>query len=208
MSEILTIALDIDEVLACHNAHLADWHNKNYGTSHTASDYTTSRWMEIWGVDNDTVEARAKDFFTDENFEAFQPVPGAIEGLRELRETTPHQYGVITVRRALIAQATTRWLNRVYPDILNAGIHFAFNQWEPGQGGFSKGQLCKDIGATILVDDDPKHCQDALEHGVEPLLFGNYTWNQILPLPNGITRVYDWPALVRYIQAKTQKEPQ
>ncbi len=52
--------------------------------------------------------------------------------------------------------------------------------------------------ADIMIDDLPKHCLSAVDHGVEALLFGDYTWNQNDGLGEAVHLVKDWKAVEDY----------
>jgi uncharacterized HAD superfamily protein len=56
----------------------------------------------------------------------------------------------------------------------------------------SKGDVCEQIGADLLIEDHLGHAKEVAERGIEVLLFGSYPWNQAKKLPKSIRRVRDW----------------
>jgi len=197
MTKRLTLAIDIDEVLAQHNAGLAKYHNAHFDTTHTAQDYFSDQWSQVWNISSEEVEARIKGFFTPEVFAAFEPVPQAFESLQRLKEQT--RLVVITVRRASVVEATKEWLALHYPHTFDE-VHFALNRWEPLPGARNKGELSRTLGIDYLIDDSLHNVADAATHGIPAILFGNYTWNQCQKLPSGVTRSSTWPEVVRFLQ--------
>ncbi len=56
----------------------------------------------------------------------------------------------------------------------------------------TKAEICQKIGAFALLDDSISHLVECAEVGVDGYLFGDYPWNQVEELPNGIVRCLDW----------------
>ena len=55
-----------------------------------------------------------------------------------------------------------------------------------------KGDVCRQLGVDILIDDYLEHALAAAECGIEVLLFGDYPWNRADGLPICVRRVRDW----------------
>lgn len=99
---------------------------------------------------------------------------------------------VVTSRQAILESRTRAWLDVHYPGIfLDArfGNHY-------GEGRrVSKRELCADIKATVLIDDQPKYAVDCSDTPYV-LLFGDYGWNTgssgLTSLPRNVVRVHDW----------------
>jgi 5'(3')-deoxyribonucleotidase len=188
------IAVDIDEVLAHHNRGLARFHNAHYGTDHTEHDYVSDYWGIIWRVDSAEAERRAMRFHDERWHRRFEPIAGARESLDVL--ATRHRLVVVTVRRRSIVDDTHDWLDEFFPGIF-ADVRFV-GHWEGPTG--SKAAVCREIGATHLIDDSLSHCTRAGAAGVTALLFGEYPWNAADSLPPGVVRVRDWPAVLSYFE--------
>lgn len=188
-----TIAVDIDEVLARHNHALARFHNERYGTNHSEDDYFTDHWSKVWGVNLEEAERRAVEFHDTSQHASLEVVPGAFEVLRELKKT--HRLVVVTVRRKQIIDITHRWLLEFYPEVFNdvKFIHF----WDK-RNTKTKAEVCQDIGANWLIDDNIKHVSHMRAFGKKGLLFGDYAWNQAEVLPEDVVRVKNWKAVSRY----------
>jgi hypothetical protein len=63
----------------------------------------------------------------------------------------------------------------------------------------TKGEVCREINADVLVDDNIKHLHSALEYGVgSAVWFGNYAWQEDAA-PSDIIRCKDWPAVLEHI---------
>ncbi|HET8670687.1 MAG TPA: hypothetical protein VFM05_08705 [Candidatus Saccharimonadales bacterium] len=187
MNKRRLIAVDLDEVLAQHNQALALWHNKEYGTDHTAATYFTDYWSQVWNVSPEEAERRAVAFHASRAHAQLSTVDGAIDVLQKLSES--YDFAVVTVRRQSVIEDTRQWIDRYYPGIFTK-IHFV-HFWDKNDAT-TKAQLCQKIGASYLIDDSVKHCTQAAEAGINALLFGNYSWNVEERLPGNIKRVAGW----------------
>ena len=66
----------------------------------------------------------------------------------------------------------------------------------------SKGEICAQIGADVLIDDNMKHLVSALEHGVPAngaLHFGDYPWNKQENLPDGVVKCLNWKQIMNEV---------
>lgn len=194
------IAIDIDEVLAHHNQALAEWHNREFGTNHTADSYFTDYWSKVWGVSPEEADRRALAFHDSRTHAKLRPVTGALEALQKLRES--YDLALVTVRRQSTIEDTYRWVRRHYPDIFTE-IHFV-HFWD-ADDKTTKAQLCQRIGASYLIDDSVKHCTLAAQAGINALLFGDYPWNRAEQLQRNIKRVNNWDEVVELLRKPAVK---
>lgn len=192
MKKRAIIAVDIDEVLAQHNRALAEWHNREHDTNHTADSYFTDYWRNVWNVSTEEAKKRAAAFHASRAHAQFSVVPGAFEALQRLKLS--YDLVVVTVRRQCIIEDTKQWLKRHYPGIFDE-VHFV-HFWDANDTT-TKAQLCQKIGASYLIDDSVKHCNLAAENGINALLFGDYSWNHAEQLPTRVKRVVDWNEVVK-----------
>lgn len=181
------IAVDVDEVLAQHNAALAEWHNQAYGTNNTADSFVTDKWEKIWGVTFEEAERRAEEFHATGAHKRMKPVEGSAEALTLLKNH--FKPVIITVRRKSIIQTTKDWLSEHFPGIFEE-VYF-IHYWDE-QDRTTKAELCQKLNAHCLIDDSLNNCSQAAGLGIPAYLFGNYTWNQSPELPHGVIRADSW----------------
>ncbi len=191
------IAVDIDEVLAYHNVEIVKYHNETYGSNHTLEHYVSDHWPEIWGVDREEAAKRAVAFHETGVHSRLTPMEHAQESLRRISEHFELQ--IVTARRRLIVDSTHEWIEQHYPGVFK-GIRFV-HVWEDIDPP-TKAEVCKEIGASLLIDDSVNHCAIARKSGIDAVLFGDYPWNRTLPVdfPTGITRATDWDQVVDYLR--------
>jgi hypothetical protein len=57
----------------------------------------------------------------------------------------------------------------------------------------SKSEMCNQIGAQILIDDNLSYAHDCATNGVKAILFGKYAWNNYdEELHENIHHVHHW----------------
>ncbi len=192
------IAVDIDDVISAYAKGFVEFSNKRWGTNLKPEDYS-EHWTEIWQVDHQEEERRANELYTSGLYDNLRYFPEAKEILKSL--TQKYRVVAVTSRRNIISKETKAWLEKYFKDIFEE-IHFA-GIWDKLDSTairikLTKAEVCKEIGADYLIDDHPKHCIAAAEAGIESLLFGDYSWNQDVKLPSGVTRVKNWQEIADY----------
>ena len=184
-----TIAIDCDDVLADHAEDVVAWTNQRFGTNLTISDYT-DHWSKLWQVDQTKTEELAKEYHAEGRHGVFTHKPDSLEILRELKKE--YNLVIVTARRKEIVKTSLEWIEEKYPGIFN-DVRFV-PIWEPNNL-VTKADICREIGATFLIDDLPRHCNIAAESGITSLVFGDYTWNRNETIVQGVHRVKDWQAV-------------
>lgn len=195
-----TIAVDIDDVLALSAPAFIQYSNRHWGTHLRIDDYH-EHWAELWQVNNDVVEQRANDYWGSGVLDTLDKVSNGELVLRYLAEN--HKLVVATARRKQLEKETTAWINEHFNGIFSE-VHFA-GMWDKVTDNSihaTKAELCREINADYLIDDQPKHCFAAAAVGIDSILFGNYNWNRVDKLPSGVVRCEDWNNIKDYFDAK------
>lgn len=200
-----TIAIDIDDVLASTTDALRIWSNDRSGSSLAPEHFMDAG--EYWGYYERVWEQHGighilkyDDFHADVvRDEVVIPLlPSAEFAIHELTKT--YNIILITSRSEDLEAVTKRWIDSHF-GAHNIEIYFAKNhRYHYNQATKSKGQLCKELGASLLVDDSVQHCESALSEGIEAILFGEYGWQK--PFPVGLKRCQDWPAVLEYLNGR------
>ena len=58
----------------------------------------------------------------------------------------------------------------------------------------TKGLVCREIGAQVMIDDLPTHIESVIDEGGlrEAIIFGDYPWNKDHKLGSVVVRCLDW----------------
>ena len=199
----LKVAVDVDEVLAQFLRSLNAYVRDEHGLAFEVADYSVYYFAAIWGCPPDVSNERVHAFFQSEHFRSgVEPIPGALEALTRLRATCDLE--VVTSRQHVIERPTLDWLDAHFPGVFDA-VHFG-NHFALEGGSRKKSEICRDIGAHVLVDDNPGYALDCAEEGIDAMLFDwnlGYPWakTEAGPVHPKITRVADWAGLCVELEA-------
>ena len=203
MSEpLVRIAIDIDDVVADSIARVREWANQKTGkkleTHHYHTDdeywkYYDSIWLRHGIADQLVFE----DYMTelDQDQSEIKTNANAQAAILKLREK--YDLVFITSRPPSMKESTRRWLD----ENIDASIplYLSLNPLA-NQSAKSKGELCIELGAGLLIDDNIDNCQSALDNGVDAILFGNFGWNK--NAPETMIRCYDWAAVLEQVSGR------
>jgi FMN phosphatase YigB (HAD superfamily) len=192
-----TIAIDIDDVIADTNGTMRDWINRKTGKALTSDDFSIEG--EYWGYYERIWELHDITHLTFDEFEseliqdqAHVPLlAGAAFAIKQLAQA--YKIILITSRSPSLEVATRRWL----AEHLDVEVELYFARNNRNAEGKSKGELCVELGATLLIDDNVDHVQSAIDNGVAAILFGNYGWQSTFP--NEAKRFEQWSDIVEYL---------
>ncbi|KAJ1441081.1 hypothetical protein B484DRAFT_356963 [Ochromonadaceae sp. CCMP2298] len=174
------LAVDVDEVLAFFIPALAEFHNEVFGDDlpHplTAESFASYDFCKIWGGTMEDSYVKMDAFFASAHYkEQIKPIPGALEVLQMLQQD--FELHVVTSRQHKIEESTLLWINTHYPDIFTK-VHFGNHYTRDGKSR-SKPEMCREIGAVLLIDDSLIYAAQCEKEGVPVILFGQYAWNQV-----------------------------
>jgi 5'(3')-deoxyribonucleotidase len=194
-----TIAIDIDDVLADSTNTLRLLVNARTNSDLTTEDYRVSGeywgyYERVWAEHGLSDRIKFSDFEKEmEIDQSHVPLlPSAEFAIRELSR----QYHVVlvTARNIEWERATKQWLKLHFGDN-DIAVHYTGHR--SADDYRSKGQLCKELGAFLMIDDNPGHCKAVMDEGIKAVLFGEYGWHG--ETPDGVVKCKDWPAVLEYI---------
>jgi len=193
-----TIAFDMDDVLAANAEGFVAFTNKRWGTSLTTQDYD-EHWAKLWGVDHEEYMRRNDEFHSSGAVAHYRHYDEAAPVLTKFKES--YRLVVVTSRRRIIEKETHAWLDKHFNGIFDE-IHFAgiWDNHDQQAHRVTKGEICQQIGADYLVDDQLKHCMAAAGAGLQAVLYGDYSWNQTNTLPKDVTRAHNWQEVLDYFE--------
>lgn len=194
-----TIAIDIDDVLAQGTESLRLQVNQRLGVNLTPEHYRIpgsyrryyeTVWKEHGILERIDWEELNSQMLIDQSH--VPVVPKAAATLRKLKRT--YDLVVITARETTWEAATRDWVEAQFPGIFST-VHFAGRHDGTTK---PKGELCVELGAAWLIDDNVEHAHTALERGIQVLLFGSYGWHKNIEIHKDVVRCKDWTAVLEY----------
>jgi uncharacterized HAD superfamily protein len=179
-SSQLVVAVDVDEVLGRFveslNAYLHNTHNLSYDVS----DYFVYDFAKVWNVSQDESNHHVHDFFESSHFrDGIAVIPGAWESLKRMNAMDNISFNVVTSRQDVIQEHTLEWIDRHFEGVFSA-VHFG-NHFALEGTSRKKSEICTEINARLLIDDNPSYALECAEAGIQVLLFdwkGSYAWSK------------------------------
>jgi uncharacterized HAD superfamily protein len=202
MSHSQTIAVDIDDVLSATVEGLVAFSNQRWNMQLKPEDYTEELAV-FWGVSLDEALKRVEQMLVSGLVSRHRHFEDAVPVLNKLKAR--YELVAVTSRRSVLKPETDEWLERHFGGLF-AAVHYA-GIWD---GPYeveaalkrTKAELCRELGADYLIDDQLKHCEGAAAAGLQALLFGHYHWNRKEALPAGIVRVRNWDEVGAYFDKR------
>ncbi len=193
-----TIAVDVDDVLSLSAEAFLEFSNKRWGTKLAIGDFQEN-FGAMWQIDDPDAAARFKIMAEEGIHGTYKSADYAETVLRRLKK---HYKLVITTSRTkTIASITAEWLERhmpgIFEEIHHTGFYDSIEDFYKAHTA-TKAELCRQIGADYLIDDQPKHCIAAGELGIKSLLFGDYPWSNEVQLNDNVVRIKDWKKVGEY----------
>lgn len=189
------IAIDIDEVTADFISYFIYFHNLMYKTKMTKGKMIDYYLHEAFDVEKDEMRIRFAEFQSFHLLERVLPVNGAVEGIKALikKGYSPH---FVTARPQEIEKETKRWFKMHFK---NENFPIYFTHASSGAPKRKKSEICKKIGAKILIDDHFDNAYDCARNGIAVYLL-DAPWNQSRHLPENIIRVKSWKEILKKIK--------
>lgn len=167
---------------------------EEYGVQYDISDYHVYDFAKVWQCSQDESNHKVHAFFKSHHFAAgIEVIPGSLESLVRLRDDC--SLVVVTSRQHVIREPTLDWIEAHFPNVFDDvyfGNHFALEG-----SSRKKSEICKAVGANVLIDDNPNYALECAAAGIRVLLYDwnhGYPWSKTPdgPLHDRITRVRDW----------------
>jgi 5'(3')-deoxyribonucleotidase len=188
------IAVDADEVLAAFIDHFLVHYNAKYQTVVSKDKIHSFKLDPIFNTTQDVFLKRMDEYYESGEVLKIKPVKGSLKGVDQLLRKG-YFLEIITARPSMYKEATINWVNQHFPKRFNQ-IHFSFNPYNKNSEDITKAEICKRIGAKVLIDDNIVNAFDCAKNGIKVFLM-DMPWNQVEDLPEGIIRVKSWEEIIK-----------
>lgn len=166
MSRRLVVAVDCDDVLVHASEYLVDTYNALYGTNVRLAHAHQSNNSE-WEADRDEVFKRLTAIQRSAEFAGIAPPERTIAAVHRIARK--HELHLVTARLEEVMPVTVEMIDRYFPGCFQTIEHVGPDR--------PKGEVCKSIGADVMIDDNYHHLESASTSGVKKLIwFGDYPW--------------------------------
>jgi 5'(3')-deoxyribonucleotidase len=209
MQDKLTIAFDLDDVLADFISAFLEWHNQRYNTNICIEDVVDYDLTKSLKLKNELqARNRVHEFFQSDEYIQIKPVEGAVEGIAELSKI--YNLIIITSRpynsdSVSVEELTLEWIHTYFGDSFS-GIYFT-NQYniDTNPGDITtKNELCRENNVVLLVEDALHHVKNCLHILCYGAILYARPWNT--SGLSGTPRVESWQELLAKIYELTEQK--
>lgn len=190
----MKIAVDLDEVLGDFIGTFLRWYNHNgYQPKLTREDIVKYHFKDLIGMPEGEELKMMYQFFDDGEIMNIQPMAGAQEGVAQLL-TQGHELYLVSGRQSRLQRETEQWAEKYFPNTFK-GVYLANQHSLDGGAVLDKGEMCKELGCEVLIDDGSQHVEPVMAAGIRIIIL-NQAWNNYHQLPASVLRADNWPEIV------------
>ncbi|PIE71124.1 MAG: haloacid dehalogenase [Deltaproteobacteria bacterium] len=181
------VAFDMDGVFADTMGLFLTIAREAYGLSDIRyEDITSYDLVDCLAIEEPVMNAIIEIIISGDYPEPLHPMPGAVEGLRQII----HTYGkVLFVTARPKAAPLETWMASLFPDQSDA------IQLIPAGSFEAKAGILNAAGKTIFVEDRLETCFDLADAGITPIVF-RQPWNR---RPHDFHEVGGWEEILPLI---------
>lgn len=183
------IAIDLDDVLSDFSAAFNDYIKKNHGIEYSRDEITT------YPLPDRIKDIRFDNFYTSQEYNEPLPIKFAQEAVEILGNN--YELIIISIRPDSVIDIVTAWLDTHFKDAFQH-VHLIGLLTKSSGEKMTKGELAKELGVSIFIEDSKKNAQDISSHGI-PVILLDCPWNQG-ELPNNVTRVFSWQEAIEKVR--------
>jgi|GEM_PF-2567465 len=172
----MIIAVDFDEVLFLTVSEMIDWYENLYGFRPDYKDFKNYRFHEAFKTTQDVATVRYIDFANSLHSQNILPLPRALDTLNK-RKNQGDTVFIASSSQVEVVDSKRQRIDTHYPGIFK-DFHAA-NHYSLLNGPVcTKADICRKIGAEVMIDDLPKQLLECVGVVKYPILLGDYPWNR------------------------------
>ena len=186
-----TIAIDYDGTIGDTNREKVKWIRANLGIEISPWDCNSTDCIPVIG--RDAYHRMGEEVYEWEGTLRAEPVPGVADAVRTLARTAVLH--VVTARPESRLDSVREWLRRQGVLPCFATIRSSIET--------SKLAVCRELGADVLVDDDPRHMGEAAAGAPAYLLLqdGREDGRDCAP---GVVFCRSWAEVAAFVASRPQ----
>ena len=162
----LVLAIDCDDVLIASVERIVDEYNDRFQTNVQLEGAFIPANPD-WGAEREVVHQRILEIQSSDAYSKTPPFESAVSVVKSLAKM--HELHLVTARTEALMPVTHAMLDKYFDGAFTSVEHVGHDT--------SKGEVCRRIGADVIIDDNYKHLVEADEHGIEHVIwFGDYPW--------------------------------
>lgn len=193
MENELKIGVDIDEVLVEFFKKYLELFNPKFGKSIKLHEMNRFNIWDITDVSKEDALRLVEDFYDSNSFEQMDLVEGAKESLANLKNIGKIFF--ITSRPERMKEKTNIFLKKLFGES-DFDLYFSGGVWNNSK---TKGELCKELGIDIFIEDNPDFALDCAQRGIKTFLLDK-PWNKDYQKHNNLFKVKNWGEILERLK--------
>jgi uncharacterized HAD superfamily protein len=190
----MKIGVDLDDVLVQLLVGLDKYHNDIYKTELVFEDHKDFNLSKVWNCSDEEMKKRVYDFYRSDYTNDLIPLDGAVKAIDRLSKN--NELILITSRSESIKDRTIEWIEKYFPKKFSK-IFFT-SQFDSKKVKKTKGDLCVELGISLMIEDHLEYACECAGKNIEVLLM-NKPYNQNVNLPLRVKRVFDWKEIENFL---------
>lgn len=166
------IALDLDEVLCPFARPFHSFHRGNRRCSSKPMKYYN--FARHYGMSDHQSKLEVASFYNSKECADITPLEFSQDAVSLLNEQ--YMLTVVTGRQYYARDVTYDFIDKYFHGMFHDVIFT--NSFSLNGPEVSKSDVCKDIKAGLLIDDNLNTCIDVTNEELDAYLFGDYDWNR------------------------------
>lgn len=196
------LAVDCDDTLISYSVEYLAFLSERIGRKLDVKNVKTTEWHVHAGLPQDEFWTHVHDFMMTETFANLPDITNARDRIYSLRDRYDIQ--IVTARPDFASKITRDNLEMRFPGLVSK-IHHANISKEGTPIRREKLEICREIGAKILVEDNPNEAQTFVANGysdhVAILMLGR-PWSDEayrIGLPKRVVPMNNWNETIDYL---------
>ncbi len=184
-----TLATDFDDIFFPLRENIIPFLREKYNLNLKREDFNNYNLQKVFKDKYfwQTLE-KLYSFYKSKYFKQAKPLKGSIEFLTELSQY--FSFPLITSRPIFLRRETKKFISD-FPNGAIKSIHFSRNNFAYAGSRKTKPQICRDIGAKIILEDCLEYALQCAEEGINVILL-DAPWNQTMENHPRIKRVQNF----------------
>ena len=189
----MKIAIDIDEVIVDFVRGYLNVYEKRYGKKAFFEDIFSHNFWESLKISKEESLDIADEFYDSEQFDNIGIIEGAKESILELSKN--NELFIITSRPLKLKKQTEQFFQTNFNEI-PFKIFYSGGFLTMGQ---TKGEICKNLGISILIEDNKDYALDCAKRGVKVFLLDK-PWNKNHEQHERVIKVKNWNEILGHLK--------
>lgn len=159
----IKVGIDLDDTLCYFTISLLKKLNKEFNKTISLTDFKRYNFQRYFYEDKIKCQEIVEEFLFENYCLDLQPILGAYEILKELKEKLNCEFHIISSRDFRLKDATEKWINIYFPDIFSS-IEICNTYGNNEYPKRTKSDICKLLNIKILIDDRIDHLFDCYKN--------------------------------------------